>query len=116
MLVIISDIHLTDESTAVNVHPTAFDEVLGPEIIGEFKRVKASEIHLVLLGDIFDMCRTDYWFRKGISPDDRPWGGKIDPKTGMNENVTEIESSIKIFCMLFVIRRPVRHLSTWSNH
>ena len=63
MLVAISDLHITDERTAINVPQGAFD-ILEREIIANAADRKASEIHLVLLGDIFDLVRTDYWHRK----------------------------------------------------
>ena len=87
MLVAISDLHITDERTAINVPQGAFD-ILEHEIIANASDRKAREIHLVLLGDIFDLVRTDYWHRKardGTLPvAKRPWNGKLSPSTGMN--------------------------------
>lgn len=45
----------------------------------------------MLLGDIIDMVRSDYWLRERIPPDARPWGGELDPRTGMNSNSGAIE-------------------------
>lgn len=83
MMVLVSDLHITDESTANNVNPEAF-ELLGTEILDAVERRGAREVHLVLLGDILDLVRTDYWHRSGIPPAQRPWGGTLDPRTGMN--------------------------------
>ena len=91
MLVVISDLHLADESTSFNVHPTAFSKILGPQIRNQCMHNNASEIHLVLLGDIIDLCRTDYWHRENINANDRPWGGELDLNTGMNNNSDIIE-------------------------
>jgi len=87
MLVAISDLHITDERTAINVPQGAFD-ILEHEIVANAADRKAGEIHLVLLGDIFDLVRTDYWHRKardGTLPvAKRPWNGTLSPATGMN--------------------------------
>ena len=55
MLAIVSDLHLTDATTANNVNPEAF-ELLGSDILEMAARRGAREIHLVLLGDILDRC------------------------------------------------------------
>ncbi len=83
MLVLISDLHLTDETTANNVNPEAF-ELLGSDILEVAARRGAREIHLVLLGDILDLVRTDYWHRTPVPMARRPWGGTLDRRTGMN--------------------------------
>ena len=70
MLVVISDIHLTDLSTAHNVHGTAFD-LMCKEITTAAQAKGAVELHVVLLGDIFDLVRTDFWHRT-TTPDQRP--------------------------------------------
>jgi hypothetical protein len=46
---------------------------------------------VVLLGDIFDLVRTDFWHRT-TTPDQRPWGGDLDPETGMNRNTALIQT------------------------
>ncbi|MCP5053112.1 MAG: hypothetical protein GY940_38450 [bacterium] len=84
MLVIISDIHFTDGHTATNVKPEAFKRILGPRIKNAAEKNRSKEIHLVLLGDILDLVRTDYWVT--IDKDQRPWNGELDRKTGMNQN------------------------------
>jgi len=90
MLVIISDLHLTDGTTARNVHGSAF-ELLSDEIQSAIrKKGDIRELRLVLLGDVFDLVRTDYWIRQGIGDADRPWGGTIDPRTGMNSRSEKI--------------------------
>ena len=91
MLVIFSDIHLTDESTANNVKSEVFREILKGRIINNAKDNKAKEIRIVLLGDIIDLVRTDYWLKKKIPMASRPWGGTLDPSTAMNSNHNKIE-------------------------
>ena len=90
MLVLVSDLHITDESAAHNINPEAF-ELLGDEIVDAAARRGAREIHLVLLGDILDLVRTDYWHRNAIPMERRPWGGTSDPRTGMNADSGAIE-------------------------
>ncbi|HEV7364660.1 MAG TPA: hypothetical protein VGN76_02310 [Gemmatimonadales bacterium] len=90
MLVLVSDLHLTDERTARNVNPEAF-ELFAAEVAATAKKRGARETVLVLVGDIIDLVRTDYWLRQRLSPDERPWGGKLDPKTGMNSDTRTIE-------------------------
>ncbi len=85
MLVLVSDLHLTDGSTARNVNPEAFS-LMASLIRDTAARRGAAEIHLVLLGDIFDLVRSDYWLRRRIPPDDRPWGGPPDPRTGIHSD------------------------------
>jgi UDP-2,3-diacylglucosamine pyrophosphatase LpxH len=90
MLAIISDLHLSDGTTAANIHESAF-QLLGEELKTAAKQKAAKELHLVLLGDVVDLVRTDWWHRQGIPADARPWGGKLDPETAMNVDTSEIE-------------------------
>jgi len=93
MLVVISDIHLTDGSTARNVHASAFD-LITREIEAAAKAKQATELQLLLLGDVLDLVRTDYWHRKTTMAD-RPWGGELDPSTGMNRNTGLIQGQFE---------------------
>ena len=90
MLVLVSDLHITDETTANNVNPEAF-ELLGAEIVDAAARRGARDIHLVLLGDILDLVRTDYWHRHALPMAQRPWGGTLDARTGMNADRATVE-------------------------
>ncbi|HYC30670.1 MAG TPA: hypothetical protein VEB59_00190 [Gemmatimonadales bacterium] len=90
MLVIVSDLHLTDASTAHNVNAEAF-ALMASLVRDTAARRRAREIHVVLLGDIFDLVRTDYWLRRSIPPDARPWGGIPDPRTAINQESAEVE-------------------------
>jgi UDP-2,3-diacylglucosamine pyrophosphatase LpxH len=90
MLVLISDLHLTDERVARNVNPEAF-RLFGSEVAATARKRGAKEVQLVLLGDIVDFGRTDYWLREEIPPEDRPWGGELSPYSGMNSKSAVIE-------------------------
>jgi len=85
MLIILSDLHLTDGTTSSNVHETAFKEILVPEIIANAKTKGPTEIRIVLLGDIFDLVRTEYWVGT-VPQEERPWQGTLSSETGMNTN------------------------------
>ncbi len=90
MLAIISDLHLSDGSTTRTFDGEAFD-VVAERVESAARSRGARELGLVLLGDIFDLVRTDYWLDAGIPPDERPWGGVLDPVTGMNRNAAECQ-------------------------
>lgn len=90
MLILLSDLHFTDQSTADNVHQSAFENVLGPEITTAAKQKKAVEIQIALLGDILDLVRTDWWFKNAANPGERPWDGELDRDTGMNQDKSKI--------------------------
>ena len=90
MLVLISDLHLTDERVARNVNPEAFG-LFESEVAATARKRGAKETQVVLLGDIFDFGRTDYWLREGIPPAGRPWGGDLDAETAMNSDSVAIE-------------------------
>lgn len=89
MLVSFSDIHLTDETTAVNVNPEAFTKILQKEIELCAVKNEAKEIRIVLNGDGLDFVRTDYWLNKDKS--ERPWNGTLDKKTAMNNNSAKMD-------------------------
>jgi len=90
MLALVSDLHFSDGSTAHNVDPGAFD-LLGADIEGALKHKKPNDVQIVLLGDIIDLVRTDYWERNEIAPGERPWGGGLDPGTAININAAAVE-------------------------
>ena len=75
MLVIVSDLHLVDETAGKhNLPPDAFTSVLLEDLASHIKDTdkKIQEIKLLLLGDIFDLIRTQQWFKCSLK--DRPWG------------------------------------------
>jgi len=86
MLVALSDLHLTDGSTASDISPDAF-RILEQEVLAAAADREAREIHLLLIGDILDLVRTDYWHRRErdgtLSRGERPWNGDLAPATGM---------------------------------
>jgi UDP-2,3-diacylglucosamine pyrophosphatase LpxH len=76
MLAIISDLHLGDRSAVENVDPDAFKLALG-DVYGEAGRLarrldREVDLTLVLLGDAFDLLRTERWLEVPVA--DRPYG------------------------------------------
>jgi UDP-2,3-diacylglucosamine pyrophosphatase LpxH len=99
MLVILSDLHFTDETTSRDVHGEAFTGVLQNEIIASLNSKAARELQLVLAGDIIDVVRTDFWIMRYVnSPAARntlPWNGALDPDTAMNKETAVMLAGYK---------------------
>ena len=77
MLVIISDLHLTDGTSGETIHPGAFrvfcsrlrDLAYDASWRADGKYKPIQEFHLVLLGDILDLIRSTKWLTGKV----RPW-------------------------------------------
>jgi len=98
MLVVISDLHFTDGTAGENnIRSSAFRDVFRNDIISlvsdEKKDIKT--VKLLLLGDVFDLIRTERWFE--VDPADRPWGseGLKDIPTPRFKSATE-EKALEI--------------------
>lgn len=83
MLVILSDIHLTDGTSGTTIEPRAFQKFgnILNDIIGDPDQAKIKEIQIVLLGDIFDVIRSSLWVRKenqNRTHPIRPWSNPGD--------------------------------------
>lgn len=73
MLVVISDLHFIDGTAGEHNLPTAaFQSVFLSDVIALARHKQATEIKLLLLGDIVDLVRSQQWFEE--APEDRPWG------------------------------------------
>jgi UDP-2,3-diacylglucosamine pyrophosphatase LpxH len=82
MLVFLSDVHLTDGSSGTEIDPRAFKKLtdLLTVIIGKPQETNIHNLEVVLLGDIFDLIRSDFWLRpenNGANPI-RPWSSPTD--------------------------------------
>ena len=82
MLVLLSDVHLTDGTSGTTINPRAFEKFgkIILDIIGENKPPPnpVKKIELVLLGDIFDVIRSEVWLypeNKDLASPIRPWSG-----------------------------------------
>ena len=83
MLVFISDLHLTDGHSGETIKDGAFKkftQYLEDLVI----TAGATTVEIVLLGDIFDVIRSDYWLNSYI----RPWS-KPDDKDGDQKGVKD---------------------------
>lgn len=73
MLVVISDLHFVDGTSGNhNLPAKAFEQVFLSSIVGLAQKNKATELKLLLLGDIPDLIRSAQWFDD--APEDRLWG------------------------------------------
>jgi UDP-2,3-diacylglucosamine pyrophosphatase LpxH len=78
VLVVLSDLHFCDGTASPrNVKASAF-QLLLQEIYDLAARSGARDLDLVLLGDIFDLLRTERWFEdadgRAVPLEVRPWG------------------------------------------
>ena len=74
MLVFISDLHFMDETAGHhNIPADAFKKFLkNIKVHSDKTKNKDKEVKIVFLGDIFDLLRTEEWFKE--KEEDRPWG------------------------------------------
>ena len=94
MLVIISDLHLTDGTSGATISAGAF-EIFAQEVRdlavsaswrldGRYRPIE--RIDLVLLGDVLDCIRSSRWLAR---PELRPWGDSSKPEfVGMVNSIT----------------------------
>jgi UDP-2,3-diacylglucosamine pyrophosphatase LpxH len=96
VLVIISDLHLTDGTSGETIRPGAFrafreslrELAYDASWRGDKKYVPVDGIDLVLLGDILDVIRSTRWCRAPAQV--RPWGDQNDPRfPDMVRRITE---------------------------
>ena len=92
MLVIASDIHLTDDSSGKTIHPGAFRK-FAIYLKDMVQTAKAKEVEIVLLGDIIDLIRSDYWLRSNIRPWSKP-GDKDGEGQGLKDYTVKILDKI----------------------
>jgi UDP-2,3-diacylglucosamine pyrophosphatase LpxH len=86
MLIFVSDLHFVDGSAGEHNVPTDAFTIFFQDIAGlckwhARKGRQIDTIKLIFLGDIFDLLRTEEWFK--IQEEDRPWG-KNEPEIGKN--------------------------------
>ncbi|HON86470.1 MAG TPA: metallophosphoesterase [Syntrophorhabdaceae bacterium] len=69
MLVVVSDLHLSDGTAANNLSPRAFKHF--HNLIKRSIRDNTKEIILVFAGDTFDLLRSEYWMT--VEDNEKPW-------------------------------------------
>lgn len=100
MLVIISDLHLTDGSSGTTISKGAFElfrnRIQEIAYRASFRKDKdgnqyyepIESVEVLLLGDILDVIRSQHW--TDALPSVRPWGDPNDPKViEMLKNITD---------------------------
>jgi UDP-2,3-diacylglucosamine pyrophosphatase LpxH len=109
MLVLFSDIHLTDGSSGETINAEAFGQ-FADQVASLTARRRADRVRLVLLGDGLDVIRSTRWSQ--YSPSCRPW----NPPSEEQEAVTlEILRSIldhnaaALECLREIPRRVAEH-------
>jgi len=98
MLVFISDLHFMDETAGHhNIPADAFKKFLkNIKVHSDKTKNKDKEVKIVFLGDIFDLLRTEEWFKE--KEEDRPWGNntkKMKMKKRAKIILEEIEKKNK---------------------
>ena len=110
MLVFLSDVHLTDGTSGETMDSGAFKKfVLYLRDLVETAGAKKLEI--VLLGDIFDVIRSDYWLRSDI----RPWS-KAEDRDGKGKGLQDY--TIKIvngICKNKINKASMNHLKAFKK-
>jgi len=72
MLILLSDLHFMDGTAGVDNLNTRVFEALLRDMADRARDAAATEVKIALLGDIFDLVRTERWFE--VDADQRPWG------------------------------------------
>ena len=78
VLVFLSDIHWTDGTSGETIHSGAFRGFV-QDLSRMARNAKARDLEVVLLGDIFDLIRSEQWIKEKV----RPWDAK-SPKQEQN--------------------------------
>jgi len=94
MLIFISDLHFIDGTAGKHNVPADAFKIFFGNITRTVKRLKKEgrkieEIKIVFLGDIFDLLRTENWFKYPIN--ERPWG---DNEEKIKENANTLFDAI----------------------
>lgn len=110
MLVFASDIHLTDGSLGDTVESGAFQKFF-VYLKDMAETAKAKDVEVVLLGDIFDVIRSDHWLDTNI----RPWS-KPDEKDGEGKGLEDYAVEIvKRICNETSNKDSMEHLKRFKN-
>ena len=70
MLIVISDLHLSDGTSSHNISHRAFSHFF--DYIKRSLRKEYKELIVVFAGDTFDLLRSDYWLN--VDDAEKPWG------------------------------------------
>lgn len=90
MLVVVSDLHLTDGTASNNLSHRAFTHFL--DFIKRGIREKTKEIIIVFAGDTFDLLRSEYWMT--AKDCDKPWATNPVQDSKNQRHLTNIFNNI----------------------
>jgi UDP-2,3-diacylglucosamine pyrophosphatase LpxH len=106
MQVFISDVHLTDGTSGTTISANAF-KLLYDNLAKLLKDVgDATELKIVLLGDIFDVIRSTKWLEGSI----RPWDDADDRQKAVVANI--VKGIIDYNCQSIAWIRKLQKLSS----
>jgi UDP-2,3-diacylglucosamine pyrophosphatase LpxH len=91
MLVLASDLHLTDGSSGTTINASAFGEFAN-SVTQMVEKAQAKRLEIVFLGDVIDVIRSAVWLGTSI----RPWSGKdeSDQGKGLKDYAIQITNDI----------------------
>lgn len=72
MLILLSDLHFMDGTAGIDNLECRIFERMFDDMADRAREAEAKEVKIALLGDIFDLIRTERWF--DMPADLRPWG------------------------------------------
>jgi len=90
MIVFISDIHFEDGTAGEhNLSADAFN-VFFEDLHWHIQRRGIKEVKVVLLGDIFDLLRTEYWLGDGVPDSEKPWAWPIPDEAALQRHASNV--------------------------
>lgn len=121
MLVFLSDIHLTDGSSGMEIDPRAFQKFcsLLDIIIGKPSETKINNVEIVLLGDIFDVIRSDLWLRpenNNSTNPIRPWSSPGDKDSADWDLQTYAEEIVRKIINNPRNQEAIRYIKDFEAH
>src|SRR6266571_2617239 len=98
MLIVISDLHLMDGTAgAHHVTPGIFRSTM-VDLAAHAREAQATEITFLILGDLFDLYRTERWFEYPL--EQRPWGSNPSHETLFDIFEGVVANNAETFAML----------------
>jgi UDP-2,3-diacylglucosamine pyrophosphatase LpxH len=92
MLVLLSDVHLTDGTSGETINSGAFEK-FRIYLTDMAETAEAKEVEIAFIGDVFDVIRSEHWIRSQI----RPWSDAKDTDgkgKGVKEYTLEVVDGI----------------------
>ncbi len=112
MLVFISDIHLTDGTCGETIKSGAFEK-FAFYLREMANKAGAKSLEVVLLGDIFDVIRSNYWLKTDKI---RPWSAEGDKDTDGNGLQHYTEEIVNKICNNSENKKSIGYLNTLKKN